>query len=329
MEESPTALAQRIASELGLEGAILPIGMPHQNNWNWQVGEESILKIFIPNEEDHLEDVPRWEKESHALRLVSPQGFAPILLRETTTEEGIHVLVRRFIPGKSLRELSLTPSRLMEIAEILQKIHSTHVEHRDSSIEGPMQWYLLRSEKILHLFQTSWHQHPIPTKFTPDFTIKLFQESMNTIQQLIRNSSMDKLSLIHGDLLLPNILLSDHSDQFMLIDWEYSGYNDPAADVSYFVTQNSELESHQEEFFQAYINCPSFSEDVKEFRVRIKAYDLILDWICALWSANRALQMISGKRSSFDLGPHKACQFWKDYETRIIRIIEGNRAIEN
>lgn len=329
MDRSPTALAQRIASDLGLEGDLVPVGKPHQNNWNWQVGDKIILKIFIPNEEDHLEEIPRWEKESHALRLVGPQGFAPILLKETTTEDGIHALVRRFIPGKSLRELSLTPSHLMGIAKILQKIHSTHVKHRDPSTEGPMRWYMLRSEKILRLFQTRWHQHPIPTKFPPHFTMELYEKSMDFVQQLIRIYSMDMLSLVHGDLLLPNILLSDHSDQFMLIDWEYSGYRDPAVDVSYFVTQNPELESHQEDFFQAYINCPSFSEDVNEFRVRIKAYDLILDWICALWSANRALQMISGKRSSYDLDNHIADQFWKEYETRITRIIERNRAIEN
>lgn len=326
MGESPTALAQRIASELGLEGDILPIGKPHQNNWNWQVGEESVLKIFIPNEEDHLEDVPRWEKESHALRLVGPQGFAPILLKETATEEGIHALVREFIPGKSLTELSLSSSQLIEIARMLQKMHSTHLQRRHPSSEGPMQWYLLRTEKILRLFQTRWQKHPIPTEFFPNFAIALFGQSMDIIQQLIRNSSMDTLSLVHGDLFLSNIVLLDSSDHFMLIDWEYSGYRDPAVDVSYFVTQNPELESHQEEFIQAYINCPSFSEDINEFRVRIKAYDVLLDWICALWSANRALQMISGKRSSFDLDNRIADRFWKDYETRIARITERMRA---
>jgi thiamine kinase-like enzyme len=329
VDESPTALAQRIANELGLEGDIVSIGKLHQNNWNWQVGNKVILKIFIPNEEDHLEEIPRWEKESHALRLVGPQGFAPILLKETTTKDGIHALVRRFIPGKSLNALSLAPSQLIKIAKILQKIHSTHVQRRDPSAEGPMRWYMLRSEKTLHLFQTCWHQHPIPTKFTPHFTKKAFEQSMDFVQQLIRKITMDTLSLVHGDLLLPNILLSDHSDQFMLIDWEYSGYRDPAVDVSYFMTQNSELESHHEDFFQAYINCPSFSEDVNEFRLRVKAYDLILDWIYALWSANRALQMVSGKRSSFDIDNRIADQFWKDYETRITRITERNRAIEN
>ncbi|MFX0113272.1 MAG: phosphotransferase [Candidatus Hodarchaeota archaeon] len=321
MSESPLVLAQRIADNLGILGTIHPLGKSNQNNWNWQVGQ-MVLKIFIPNEEDPLEDTPRWERESHALRLVAPQGFAPTLRREIVTNSGIHAHIRDYIPGKNLKDLNSTPVPLDEIALILQKIHTAHVRPKDHLLEGSLDWYLNRCRKTLLMFEASWDRYPIPTNASPGFAKDLFEHSVVFIQSVAKAFPLDKLSLVHGDLLLTNIILSDTSDRLTLIDWEYSGYRDPLADVSYLLSQNPGLEPYREEFLQVYCDYSRPTKDENEFRSRLMAHDLVLDWIFALWSANRALEIISGKRIDFDKSKTAVDSIWHDYETKIARINE-------
>jgi thiamine kinase-like enzyme len=324
LSESPLVFAQGIANKLGIVGTLYPLGKVTQNNWNWQVGQ-MVLKVFIPNEEDPLEETPRWERESHALRLVAPQGFAPTLRREIATENGIHAHLRDYVPGKNLKELDSTPRQLDEIALILQKIHMTHTRPNDHFHESSLDWYLNRCRKTLHMFQASWNNHPIPTNVPPDFAKDLFKDSESFIQDVAKSFPLNELSLVHGDLLLTNIISPATTDRLTLIDWEYSGYRDPAADVSYLISQNPDLESYREKFLQAYLDYSQLTKNENEFRSRLLAHDLVLDWIFALWSANRALEITSGRRITSENTETMVEPIWHDYETKIARIIRKLR----
>lgn len=321
LSELPNVLAQRMADEFGLKGPISPLGRLNQNNWNWQVGDK-VIKIFIPNEEDSLEEIPRWERESHALRLVSPQRFAPALLAERINEKGVPVHVRKHIPGKTLKDLGPSAAHLAEVAEILRMIHTTHLKPKNHSNRSSLEWYIDRCKKTLRLFQASWFCHPIPTQFPPTIAKSLFERSMEFILPVANNFTLGNLSLIHGDLLLTNIIMSEDFGHFMFIDWEYSGYRDPVADISYITSQNSGIKPYREDFIQVYLDCSPLPENEPSFSSRLRAHDFVLDWIFALWSANRALEIASGKRTVSNTIEKAIRLVWQDYEARISRIAE-------
>ncbi|MFQ5977498.1 MAG: phosphotransferase [Candidatus Heimdallarchaeota archaeon] len=321
MNELPIVLAQRIANEFGIKGPVSSLGRLNQNNWNWQVGNK-VIKIFIPNNEDSLEEIPRWERESHALRLVGPQRFAPALLAERINEKGVPAHVRKHIPGKTLEDLGLSAAHLADVAEILRIIHTTHLKPKNRSNRNSLDWYIDRCEKTIRLFQINWPRHPIPTQFPPTLAKSLFEQFKDSILQVANNSALDNLSLIHGDLLLTNIIMSEDSGHFMLIDWEYSGYRDPAADISYITSQNPGLEPYREDFIQVYLDCSPLPENEPSFAARLRAHDLVLDWIFALWSANRALEIASEVRTVSSTIEKAIKLVWQDYESRINRIAE-------
>jgi thiamine kinase-like enzyme len=82
----------------------------------------------------------------------------------------------------------------------------------------------------------------------------------------------------HNDLVPENVLRTPAG--LILIDWEYSGRNDPAWDLASFVLESSLDEASELRFLSAYTGGP-VSE---RLRARVDAYKLLQDFLWSLWS---------------------------------------------
>lgn len=82
----------------------------------------------------------------------------------------------------------------------------------------------------------------------------------------------------HNDLVPENILATP--DGLTLIDWEYSGMNDPAWDIASFLLESNSSGEEENRFLAEYYRSP-----VNErIRARVDANKLLQDYLWSLWS---------------------------------------------
>lgn len=99
----------------------------------------------------------------------------------------------------------------------------------------------------------------------------------------------------HNDLVPENILATPQG--LTLIDWEYSGMNDPAWDLASFVLESGLDPSEEDGFLGSYIGASV----PDRLRLRVDAYKLLQDYLWSLWSilqetANREPSKARGYR---------------------------------
>jgi thiamine kinase-like enzyme len=82
----------------------------------------------------------------------------------------------------------------------------------------------------------------------------------------------------HNDLVPENILRTP--DGLILIDWEYSGMNDPAWDLASFALESGLDDAAEHRFLVAYAGA-SVNE---RLRLRVDAYKSLQDFLWSLWS---------------------------------------------
>ncbi|HET7838814.1 MAG TPA: phosphotransferase [Rectinemataceae bacterium] len=82
----------------------------------------------------------------------------------------------------------------------------------------------------------------------------------------------------HNDLVPENILVTPEG--LTLIDWEYSGMNDPAWDLASFTLESGYGEEDETRFLAAYYGGPV----PERLRIRVETYRLLQDFLWSLWS---------------------------------------------
>ncbi|MDA8425463.1 MAG: choline kinase family protein [Treponema sp.] len=82
----------------------------------------------------------------------------------------------------------------------------------------------------------------------------------------------------HNDLVPENILVSPEG--LTLIDWEYSGMNDPAWDLASFALESGFDEELEARFLAAYAE----GRVTERLKIRVDAYKLLQDFLWSLWS---------------------------------------------
>jgi thiamine kinase-like enzyme len=91
-------------------------------------------------------------------------------------------------------------------------------------------------------------------------------------------SISDEKVACHNDLVPENILES--RDGLTLIDWEYSGMNDPAWDIASFTLESGFDELQERSFIATY----SGGLAPPRLRLRVEAFRLLQDYLWSLWS---------------------------------------------
>ena len=85
----------------------------------------------------------------------------------------------------------------------------------------------------------------------------------------------------HNDLVPENILRT--ASGLTLIDWEYSGMNDPAWDLASFFIESGYGAGDEAAFLAAY-QGQAEGDSGKDLQLRINAFKLLQDYLWSLWS---------------------------------------------
>lgn len=128
------------------------------------------------------------------------------------------------------------PQNMKIVAKMLYKLHSSQVE-----LKGRFNVFeeLKKYEKIMHDCQViPYENYPKAKKF--------FDESEKRLEKLGLN-----LLPCHCDLVSEN-LIKDPQGRMYLIDWEYSGYNDPMWDLAAHFVECEFTEKEEEYFLMHY-----------------------------------------------------------------------------
>ncbi|ALU40091.1 hypothetical protein AS188_10450 [Kocuria flava] len=174
-------------------------------------------------------------EEFHGLSLVSA-GIGPqaLVLEESADNPlGAPYMVVSFVPGRILPPGEWTPALVRAHAQQMAGLHAQRFD-RCGDITAPVEE---RRERVDIAGQFSagldwWADNHPAVLAEPDVTRlaravgAYLRDAQKTFDRL------ESFALIHGDLMLPNILV-DGDTTVRYIDWEWSEIGDPAQDLAY------------------------------------------------------------------------------------------------
>lgn len=158
-------------------------------------------------------------------------------------------------------------------------------------------------KKIVKIFQTLHHSH---VRFGNEFNVfneirnyeRLLEECNGTMyegyedhrEKVLRlEDFLNKLGVsikpCHNDLVAENFLKAEDGTIY-LIDWEYSGMNDPMWDIAALFLENNFSEENQDYFLNHYFN----GKEPENARKKIFVYQILMDWLWALWTVIKEAQ---------------------------------------
>lgn len=88
-----------------------------------------------------------------------------------------------------------------------------------------------------------------------------------------------RLKPCHNDLVAENFI-KDENGKIYLIDWEYSGMNDPLWDIAALFVESGFSEENQDYFLDRYFN-QAVPENTK---TKIVIYTILMDYLWAIWT---------------------------------------------
>lgn len=89
----------------------------------------------------------------------------------------------------------------------------------------------------------------------------------------------------HNDLVAENLLMAENGTIY-LIDWEYSGMNDPMWDLAALFLENEFTMKEQD----AFINCYFEGHEPANARKKIFAYQILMDYLWSVWTCVKEAQ---------------------------------------
>ncbi len=117
-------------------------------------------------------------------------------------------------------------------------------------------------------------------------TVKLFDGYFELREKVFSlQKDLDKLGYeqkpCHNDLVAEN-LVKDGKGRLYLIDWEYSGTNDPMVDVAALFLENEFSPEDEELFFDYYFADENV--DLNPYRKKICIFKIALDFLWSIWT---------------------------------------------
>lgn len=159
-----------------------------------------------------------------------------------------------------------SPENLAAVTKLMKKIHCLP---RDFSNRFDWQTELAKYERIIEKQRGDL--------FYDYATLK--GQLVNFVQQNIKNTT---LVPCHNDTVPENFII-DNTGRTYLIDWEYSGMNDPCWDVAAYIIESKLSNEAIEHLVQYYFSQPL----TPEMELRIKCYMMAQDLLWTVWALIR------------------------------------------
>lgn len=109
-----------------------------------------------------------------------------------------------------------------------------------------------------------------------------FYDLFSLVEQVYKIASTDKYAkwvLCHNDCYNPNFLLDEDNNMY-LIDWEYSGNDDPASDIGSFICCSHWPQERAEEVIEEYLEHKPNNEELRHYF----AYVAIASYYWYVWA---------------------------------------------
>jgi len=167
------------------------------------------------------------------------------------------------------------PNNMENIACILNKLHASKVKMNNnfSFIN------LIRHYESVIISKTN--QNYLDNKY-PNFDKQ--KEKIEYINDKIKHLESFYLCPCHNDLVPENFIKSRDGEIF-LIDWEYSGYNNPLWDLAAFILESELTDLEEQLFLKLYFQRPIIDEEY----FQINFYKAAQDILWSLWTIVKEL----------------------------------------
>lgn len=239
--------------------------------------------VRIPGASTELLAVDR-VNEIYNARAAAETGVAPPLLH--VLPEG-NVMVFAFIDGRTMSIESLkAPGLPARLAASLRRLHSGPRFHQEFDMFRLVEFYLQTAER---------HAVRIPADYGD------YLGTVSRIEQAVQRRALPTVPC-HNDLLAENYI--DDGKQLWLIDFEYSGNNDPCFELGNTCQELQYDDAQVAELCSAY-----FGESSPSLLARMRLFALMSDVGWTLWGA------IQAKISTLDY------DFWDYASTRWARAL--------
>jgi thiamine kinase-like enzyme len=215
--------------------------------------------VRIPGASTQLLAVDR-DNEIFNARAAAEAGAGPELLHVLPDE---NVMIFEFIQGVTMSNESLAAAAMPgRIAQSLRRLHAGPRFLKDFDMFRLVEFYLETAVE---------HDVPIP----PDYRDHLPQVA--AIEAAVRRHALPTVPC-HNDLLAENYI--DDGRKLWLIDFEYSGNNDPCFELGNTCQELQYDEPRYESLCAAY-----FGETTSELLARMRLFALMSDVGWTLWGA--------------------------------------------
>ncbi|KOP77729.1 hypothetical protein AMS59_13850 [Lysinibacillus sp. FJAT-14745] len=166
-------------------------------------------------------------------------------------------------------------NNIENIATILKKLHSSDIKMNNAfSFISIIQDY----ESVII---TKTNKYYIDKKY-PNFSNK--KEKIELLNDKIQQLKSFSLCPCHNDLVPENFIKSSDGKIF-LIDWEYSGYNNPFWDLAAFILESELTSDDEQKFLKFYFQRPLLEEEY----FQLNFYKSVQDILWSLWTIIKEL----------------------------------------
>jgi thiamine kinase-like enzyme len=218
--------------------------------------------IRVPGEGTELLAIDR-QNEHHSSRAAAQAGVGPKVLHHLPEYD---VMVLEFLSGKTMSKESLNADGMpTRMADSIKRLHSGERFLRDFNMFRLTEYYLsLCKERDIKI---------------PDG----YLERMNTVNEIENAMSVKPLATVpcNNDLLAENYI--DDGNQLWLIDYEYSGNNDPTFELG---NTCQEMQFNDQQIVE--VCAAYFGEASADKIARMKLNMIMSDVGWGLWAAIQA-----------------------------------------
>ena len=108
---------------------------------------------------------------------------------------------------------------------------------------------------------------------------KILYSKISDIYNYVNKDSVAKKCLCHNDCYSPNFII-DKQKRMSLIDWEYSGNDDPASDIGTFISCSNYSDREALKIIDMYFN----NKTTKKQQIHYIGYIAICSFYWYIWS---------------------------------------------
>jgi thiamine kinase-like enzyme len=268
---SVPAISRLIDRVAGLERSTLRItpiavGLTNQN-YRLEAGKDTFF-IRRPGPATELLAIDR-QNELHNTRAAATAGVGPKVLQ---VDEQTGAMLLEWLPGRTMsNEAFQAPGMPTRIAEVLRRLHAGPRFRDDFDM-------FRLSERYLRLVDE--RAMPIPAGY---------REHVAQIPRIEAALEAHPLLTVpcHNDLLAENYL--DDGSRLWIVDYEYSGNNDPTFELGNTAQELQFDDGRVRELCEAYFGAERFAREGPALLARIRLQMVMSDVGWTLWAAIQAV----------------------------------------